>query len=96
MTTIKDPVLDPYYVSKDNHGYTIYETVTPDSRYLEEGSEGKDYVKTICHPSTFGRCLTRIIEMKLNNDTDYSSISEYLNRYNKISEKVKNAIKVEL
>lgn len=96
MTTIKDPILDPYYISKDNYGYTIHETITPDSRYLDKDSEGKDYIKAICHPSTFGNCLTRIINLKLNDGTNYNSISEYIDRYNKISEKIKNTIKIEL
>ena len=28
-TTIKDPLLEPYFIGKDSHCYTVYEAVAP-------------------------------------------------------------------
>jgi len=96
MTTIKDPVLEPYYVSKDNHGFTIHEVITPDANNLEEGSEGKDYIKAISHPSTFGGCLKRIAQLKTNDGRDYSSIKSYLAQYQKITNQIEQSFNLEI
>ena len=51
-TIIKDPVLLPYYISKDQYCYTVIEIITPDEKNLgrfgNKGNqnEGKDYGKT--------------------------------------------------
>jgi len=96
MTTIKDPVLEPYYVSKDNHGFTIHEVITPDSKNLEEGSEGKDYVKAISHPSTFGGCLKRIAQLKIHDNSDYSNIKSYLAKYQEIINQIEQSFNLEI
>jgi hypothetical protein len=96
MTTITDKVLEPYYVSKDNHGYTIHEVITPDVKNLEEGSEGKNYIKAISHPSTFGGCLKRIAELKVNDGSEYTSIKEYLKQYKQIANEIEKSFNVEL
>ena len=33
ITTIRDPRIEPYFIGKDSHCYTVYETITPDVRY---------------------------------------------------------------
>ena len=41
-TIIKDPVIEPFFLSKDQYCYTVYEVVTPDPANLEKGSKGKN------------------------------------------------------
>ena len=36
-TIIKDPVLEPFYISKDQYCYTVVEKITPDEKNLEKG-----------------------------------------------------------
>tara|TARA_R110000796_G_scaffold31150_2_gene82870 strand:- start:105 stop:404 length:300 start_codon:yes stop_codon:yes gene_type:complete len=83
MTTkIKDPKMDPYYIGKDTYCYTVYEIVTPQAKYLEEGSEGKDYEKPQAHFSNFGSALQCVAKLKLNNSqTQYNSIKEYIEKW---------------
>ena len=93
MTIIRDNLLEPYFIGKDAHCYTAYEVITPQKRYLEEGSEGKNYEKPIGHYGDFGAALISIMKAKLNNSKDeYSSIQEYLDKWNEIKNEL-NKIK---
>ena len=48
-TIIKDPVIEPFHLSKDQYCYTVVQTVTPDPANLEKCSKGKTYEKPIGH-----------------------------------------------
>jgi len=91
MTTkIKDPKMDPYYIGKDTYCYTVYQIVTPQEKYLEEGSEGKDYEKPVAHYSNFGSALQRVAKEKLNNEREqYNSIKEYIERWDELMVELK-------
>tara|TARA_R110002012_G_scaffold219888_1_gene391390 strand:+ start:942 stop:1238 length:297 start_codon:yes stop_codon:yes gene_type:complete len=85
MARITDPKLHPYFIGKDTHCYTVYEIVTPQQKYLEKGSEGKDYEKPQGHYSTFGAALQKVAKSKLNNEkTHYNSIKEYIERWDEL------------
>ena len=85
MAKITDPILQPYFVGKDTHCYTVYEVVTPQAKYLEKGSEGKDYEKPLGHYSSFGASFQKIATLKLNNEKDhYKSIKEYVDRWDEL------------
>ena len=53
-TTVKDPVLEPFFCTRDNHGWTVFEMVQPQEQYTTESSTGEAYKKAISHPSNFG------------------------------------------
>ena len=85
MSKITDPKMDPYYIGKDSHCYTVYEVVTPQEKYLEKGSEGKDYEKPVAHYSNFSKALERVYKEKLNSNKEhYTSIKEYIDEWDKI------------
>ena len=89
MQTIKDPVLEPYHISRDNHGWTVYETVTPQAQNLEEGSEGKDYTKPITHPGSFMNCLKAVAKQKhYTSQAEFNSIKEYITSYSKVFKEI--------
>ena len=96
MTTIKDPVLEPYHIVRDNHGFSVVETVTPQTKYLEKGSEGKDYEKALFYPSTVGGCLKKIAELKLNSGKEYQSVKEYLDEFNLIYNQIQKTFNLEI
>jgi len=94
MQTIKDPVLEPYHIARDNHGWTVYETVTPQAANLEEGSEGKDYVKPICHPASFMNCLKAVAKHQhYNSQPEFNSLEEYITSYTKVFDKIEQTFK---
>ena len=78
MTIIKDPVLEPFHISKDQHCYTVVETVTPDSKNLEKGSKGKIYEKPLGHYGQFSQALKRIAVAKTDLKEEYTSIMDYI------------------
>ena len=60
-------------------------------KYLAEGSKGKKYEKPIGHYSDFGAALEAIMKAQLNEKNgEYSSIQEYLNKWNKIKSNLNN------
>tara|TARA_R110000782_G_scaffold40390_4_gene93347 strand:- start:608 stop:928 length:321 start_codon:yes stop_codon:yes gene_type:complete len=85
-STIKDPLLEPYYVGKDAHCYTVYESVAPKKTragdVLKKGAKGVIYEKPQGHYSSFGGALQCIAKLKLNfKGKNYSSIREYVDEW---------------
>jgi hypothetical protein len=82
-TTIKDPLLEPYYIGKDAHCYTVYESVAPKKTRggdtLKKGVKGVVYEKPQGHYGSFGAALQKVAKLKLNSKQEvYESISEYV------------------
>jgi hypothetical protein len=97
MATIKDPILEPFYIGKDNYCYTVYEVVTPDAKNLEKGSKGKIYEKPIGHYSKFATALECAAKAKVaNGDQVYSSVKEYIESWNEIQEQIKQLLDVKI
>jgi hypothetical protein len=93
MATIKDPILEPFYIGKDNYCYTVYEVVTPDAKNLEKGSKGKIYEKPVGHYSDFGAALECAAKAKVSNgDQVYSSVKEYIESWNSIRNEIKQLV----
>ena len=93
MAKITDPKMEPYYIGKDTYCYTVYEVVTPQEKYLEKNSEGKDYEKPVSHHSDFGSALKRVMKEKLNREKGhYTSIKEYIERWDKLRKELKEII----
>ena len=88
-TTIKDPLLEPYFIGKDAHCYTVYESVAPKKTragdVLKKGVKGTVYEKPQGHYSSFGAALQKVAKEKLDNEKDhYSSIREYVERWEEL------------
>jgi hypothetical protein len=82
MTIIKDKALEPFHISRDQHCYTVVETVTPEAKNLEKGSKGKIYEKPLGHYGNLASALKRIAVAKVDLKEEYNSIVEYINAYN--------------
>tara|TARA_R110000796_G_scaffold181545_1_gene298144 strand:+ start:51 stop:347 length:297 start_codon:yes stop_codon:yes gene_type:complete len=90
MSKITDPLMHPYFIGKDTHCYTVYEIVTPQKKYLEKGSKGLNYEKPQGHYSSFGSALQKVAKAKLHNEKDhYTSIKEYVDRWEEIEQELK-------
>jgi len=88
MTIIKDPALEPFHISKDQHCYTVVETITPDSKNLEKGSKGKAYEKPLGHFGSLASALKKIIKAKVELKEEYNSVLEYIAEYDKQKETI--------
>ena len=86
-TIIKDPVLIPYYIAKDQYCYTVIEVITPEEKNLgrfgNKGNknEGKDYEKPLGHYSNLASALKKIAKSKLDKKLEYNSIMEYIKNW---------------
>lgn len=96
ITIIKDSLMEPFYVSRDSHCYTVYENITPDARYTENNKPGKDYSKVVGHYSSFGSCLARISKEQVNLKSQYDSIKGYLTEFRKIETNLKQLTNIGL
>ena len=90
---IEDPVLDPYFITNSisSGGYTVYERVV-------RGDRDKDYLRTVCYPSTFNFALKVIAKEKLSRgaNTHYKSLKEYVETWETITKSIENATLIEL
>jgi hypothetical protein len=90
--TIKDPLLEPFFVIKDRYCYTLHMKTKTNPNYTADGTS-KEVVKTIGHYADLAHCLKRIANDKVQFKKEYNSIKEYLKEYNKINEDVKTFMK---
>ena len=93
MAKITDPKMEPYYIGKDAHCYTVYEVVAPKKTragdVLEKGKKGVDYEKPVSHHAEFGNALRSVMKQKLNNGKKhYKSITEYIEKWDEIQEEL--------
>jgi len=81
MTTIKDEVLAPYYITLDESQYTL----------MTEGS-----TLPIGYFSNLGNALKRLSRLLTVNESnqDTLSISEYITRYEEVTQKVNEATNI--
>ena len=91
-TIITDPVLEPFYLSKDQYCYTVYEKVTPDPANLEKGSKGKDYQKALGHYTKLSHALNFNAKAKLDCKSEYNSIKSYIQEWEKNKEAMENLL----
>ena len=93
-TFIRDSRIEPYFIGKDTHCYTVYETVTPDTRYTEGNKPGKDYLKALGHYSNFGSCLKALAKEKIDDNKSYDSIHDYIDSFKRVEEEIKTLLNI--
>jgi bifunctional DNA-binding transcriptional regulator/antitoxin component of YhaV-PrlF toxin-antitoxin module len=97
MAKITDPLLEPYFIGKDSHCYTVYESVAPKKtrkgKTLKEGDDVKIYEKPQGHYNSFGSALEKIAkEQLINNQEHYESIQEYISKWDELRNKLKTLL----
>lgn len=85
-TIITDPLMEPFFVSKDSHCYTVVETVE------SKGKSKKEYEKAIGHYSSLEGAIGKIVEAKMSLKLEYTSLQEYLTEYKTQKELLKQLI----
>jgi hypothetical protein len=72
MYTIKDPLMEPYYIQYDQACYTVVKTVT--------SGKGRDRESLVGHYSSVNACLNSIAEDSIKNQ-DYESIASFIDAH---------------
>jgi uncharacterized protein YutD len=79
---VKDPIMEPYFISMDDNCLTVNISVTPDARYSDST---KEYTKVVGHYSNMASALKSIAQNKVNSQS-YDSIKEYMTTYTSLVE----------
>jgi len=89
LTTISDPLMEPYFITKDETCYTVNERVQPNKNHFRSKGEGTEYSKPQGFYSSFERALNKIAVEKLHTKKDYDSLVEYIEEFKTIHSQIK-------
>lgn len=96
-TIIRDPLMEPFFLSKDRYSYTLLETkiatyegkrgrrpkVTPELLKQE-----KTYESPIGYYTTLEGAIKKIIDLKMERKNKYNSLKSYLSEYKKVLKEI--------
>ena len=91
ITTIEDPLLEPFFITKDENCYTVNERITPNKHHFRTSGVGKEYSKPQGYYPDFKLALEKITKEKLHTRKNYSLV-EFLNEYKTIEINIKDYI----
>lgn len=86
--TLRDPKLEPFFITVDDYCFTIKERVTSDTDHFKSSGKAKVYEKSLFYVPNLGMALTRIAELKAGIG-DFNSLDEYLKNYEIITNEIK-------
>jgi hypothetical protein len=94
MTLIKDQILEPYFIERDQYCYTVYETVVPQRKHWKKSELGESYDKALGYYSSFGSAVKTILDLKVNKEgKTFNSLQEYLKEWEEVKSKIENFLK---
>jgi hypothetical protein len=96
--TIKDPIMEPFYIIKDSANFTVVEKKIAEKGFRGAKATGKETETNIGYYTSFKNALNRIAKEKFHqNKGEYNSIQEYINTWNVIKEGIESMLnKVEI
>ena len=89
IQTITDPLLEPFFITKDEYSYTVKQNVTSDASHFRSKGNAKTYEKSLYYFTNFNQALNKIAELQAGIE-NFDSLEEYINQYTKISNNIKN------
>jgi hypothetical protein len=89
IQVITDPLLEPFFITKDEYSYTVKQNVSSDATHFRSKGNAKTYEKSLYYFTRFDQALNKIGELKAGTE-NYNSLEEYINNYIKISTNIKN------
>jgi hypothetical protein len=96
--TIKDPMMEPFYIVKDSSNFTLMETRIAEKGFRGTAASGKERENVVGYYSSFKNALNRVAKEKFyQNQAEYESIQDYINTWNTVKEGIETMLnKVEL
>ena len=88
ITTITDPILDPYFITKDDHCYTVNIKVESDKDHFRSKGKSKTYSKSISYHARFDQALRWISDEQLHIKKKLD-LSEFLTQFKNIRNNIK-------
>jgi hypothetical protein len=94
LCTIKDPVMEPFYIVKDATNFTVIERSVSTRGFGGKAATGKEQEKVIGYYTSFSNALNKISKEKFyQNQGEYSSIKEYIDTWDKVKTGMENLLK---
>lgn len=88
---ITDPLLDPFFITRDEFSYAIKQKVVSDPNHRLSKGKGKEYEKTHGYFPRFTDCLRSVAKLK-SELGDYESLDEFITQYKEISNQINKYI----
>lgn len=79
---IFDPLIEPYYIERDQYCYTV----------KKKNEDGQLSQMSFGHYSRFGAAILRITRLKCITGQNYESIKDYINEWNKLQTTLRTII----
>lgn len=89
IQTIRDPRLNPYFITKDEYSYTVKQVVVSDSTHFRSKGKSKTYEKPLYYFSDMGQALKKISQLKCDGD-DYDNLDNFILEYRKVSDQIQS------
>jgi hypothetical protein len=89
IQTITDPLLEPFFITKDEYSYAVKEMVKSDSDHFRAKGKSKTYEKALYYYPEFGQAIDKIASLK-STKGNFNNLEKYLNNYKSISNQIKN------
>jgi hypothetical protein len=90
LTFIEDPNMEPYFITKDDHCWTVQERVMPNANHFRTKGKGKEYHKPQTYHPNLGSALESISKLLLHTKKNYTTVDQIIQEYKKIETKIKN------
>ena len=90
LTLIEDPSMEPFFITKDEHCYTVNKKVTSNADHFRSTGKSKTYTKALTFHADFGTALERITKEQLHTKEHFKTLSDFLDYYTKIETNIKN------
>ncbi len=89
IQTITDPLLEPFFITKDEYSYAVKELVKSDSNHFRSKGKSKTYEKSLYYFPEFDQAINKIADLK-STKGDFNSLKEYIENYKLIKNQIKN------
>ena len=98
LCTIKDPIMEPFYIVKDASNFTVMEKSTSTRGFAGKKATGKETEKVLGYYTSFKNALNRVAKEKFyENQAEYDSIQGYIGTWNTVKDGLETMLnKVEL
>lgn len=88
IQVITDPLLEPFFITKDEYSYTVKQNVTSDSSHFRSKGKSKTYEKSLYYYPNFSDAINKIAKLKADLD-DFDDLNKYIENYKEISNQIK-------
>lgn len=90
---IYDPLIEPFYIKRDQTNYTVMKKETPTRGFAGKEALGVEIEKVVGHYTSFSNALNMVAKHKFNNNkAEYSTIESYINSWEEVNQGMKTLL----